>query len=83
VTRVRSDNPELYIERFGDGTGNAVLVTLFNPTLKPQRGTLDFEISLGATAAERVTGATLARDAAGRLAVDVPPQSARVLAFTV
>jgi len=50
--------------------------------LETQRGTLAFEISLGATAVERVTGATLARDAAGRLAVEVPPQSARVLAFT-
>ena len=81
VTRVRSDNPDLYVERFGDGMGT-VLVTLFNPGLEPQRGTLAFELSLGATAAERVTGATLARDADGRLAVEVPPQSARVLAFT-
>ena len=37
---------------------------------------------LGATAAERVTGATLARDTDGRPAIEVPPQSARVLAFT-
>ena len=82
VTRVRSDNPEIFVERYGDGTGDKVLVTLFNPGLETQRGTLAFEISLGATAVERVTGTTLARDAAGRLAVEVPPQSARVLAFT-
>ncbi len=81
VTHVRSDNASIYIERFGDGSQGTILVTLFNETTATQEGKIRIDLPHGTTAAERVTGATIQRDAAGAFAVTLPPQSARVLAF--
>lgn len=45
VSRARSDNPQIWVERFGPDSGGSVSITLFNATDTPQSGKLAIEIT--------------------------------------
>lgn len=85
VTGARTDNPQLWIERFGPAAADgAVYFTVLNTATTPQTGTLaiepDFATLRGAgTASELLTGRVLTGTGAGWSLDPLPPEGVAVV----
>lgn len=81
ITLAQSDNANIFVERFGDGSQGKTLITLFNETTESQSGNIQIDWPIAGRASERVTGATIKPDPSGCYPITIEPQSTRVLAF--
>ncbi len=84
VTGAHTDNPQLWLERFGPGADGAVYFTVLNPTATPQGGVLrvepDFAHLRGAgTATELTAGRTLPAAGTGWQLEPLPPEGVAVV----
>ena len=79
LTLASSSNPDIWIERFGDG--DAVYLTVFNPTDRQQTATITIDPRMGAKAGvtDVITGATVNSD---KPEVQLGPEDLRIFRLT-
>lgn len=83
ITAFTCDNPQLWLERYGDPASGSCYVTLFNDTAQPQTGTVksDGPLPRGGGVKELVSGKTLSRVGEG-WPIRLAPQSVALLEFS-
>ena len=76
VTRARSSNPRVYVERYGRR-----YLTLCNETAAPQRARVAVGFPVPRRAVERIGGAAIAVSARGAFTIELAPQSCAMVDF--
>ena len=84
VTGVRTDNPRVFVERFGPDEGRVVFITLWNETASPQKATLtlcapEFVQDQPRNLRELIANQPLT-ETGGSVSVSLPAQSAALIA---